>query len=164
MGSNGGSAYPFGAHSPLSVAAKWVMAERERGVSCPCCGQLSKVYRRQINSIMARAAIVLYRCGALPDTDFQHLPTLLDGTGSVARGGDPAKLVHWHVIEQAPDGEKRSGYYRLTERGLAWIHGKALVARYAYFYDGKCLRLSDELVSVFDALGDHFSYAELMKQ
>lgn len=56
----------------LAEAQQWLAERITGGARCPCCNQYSKVYRRQINSGMARSLIAMYRAGGL---DWVHVPT-----------------------------------------------------------------------------------------
>jgi hypothetical protein len=40
--------------------------------------------------------------------------------------------------------------------------GNTSVPRYAQIYASECLGLTGEPVTIFDALGEHFNYRELM--
>jgi hypothetical protein len=47
----------------LADAQKWLAERVKGGARCPCCNQFTKVYRRQINSGMARSLIAMYLHG-----------------------------------------------------------------------------------------------------
>jgi hypothetical protein len=144
--------------STLLEARTWL---RERalkdGARCPCCNQLAKVYKRPIHSAMARALIQLYN--AAPEGDWVYLPEI------GGRGGDASKLRYWGLIQEEqtlrPDGG-RAGYWRVTRRGGQFVRGEITVPKYAHVYDGRCLGTTGDPVTVQDALGKRFNYAELM--
>ena len=145
---------------PDTTAAEvkeWVLGHRDDGVECPSCEQYAKVYRRKINSAMARALILFHRRHG---SEWFHLPT------SIGYGGDSAKLRYWGLIEESGEEREdggRAGYWRVTEDGRQWALGFSSVAKYALVYNGKLLGLDDdERVSVRDALGTKFDYTELM--
>jgi hypothetical protein len=130
----------------------------DEGHDCPLCTQFAKVYRRPIHATMALELIAFYRYagrewGALKQSGVQ-------------RGGDMVKCRYWGLIEamdgERDDGSERVGWWRVTELGEAWIHQRARVKKYARVYDGRCLGLHGEEVSIVDALGKKFNYAELM--
>lgn len=134
------------------------------GAKCPCCRQLAKVYRRNLTSVAARAVTALYRDHGLT---FGHMPTVArHRLPDVAHQGGYLVLgAHWDLIEEErelrPDGG-RAGWWRVTDLGEAWVRGHATVPKYAHVYDGRCLRVDGEQVTIEDALGARFSYAELM--
>lgn len=141
----------------LAQVQAYLRAHLDEGVSCPACRQLAKVYKRKLNSGMARSLIAMYVAGG---TGFVHLPTAIG-----ARHREEGKLRYWGLVEEEhlarPDGG-RAGYWRVTAPGEAFVLCQALVHRYARVYDGQCLGLGGDLIDIREALGDRFDYAELM--
>jgi hypothetical protein len=127
------------------------------GHPCPVCTQLAKVYKRTINAGMARSMIVMWKVAG---TDFQHVPTTVGG-----KSREEGKLRYWGLVEEElatrADGG-RAGYWRLTDLGADFVHGRVRVPKYARVYDERCLNLTGPPVSIKDALGKKFNYAELM--
>lgn len=131
------------------------------GAVCPCCRQFSKVYRRKLNSTMARCLIWLSRQSD-EWIDVQHLAP----RHVVAAAGELAKLVHWGLAETrtSEDTRKRmSGMWRPTVAGVAFANDQTRAPSHAIIYDGELLRLEGKLIGIRDALGSHFDYAELMR-
>ena len=161
----------------LSDAKKWVERFREHprtseGVNCPCCGQLAKVYPRTITSSMAYVLILLERHFRKFPKDWLHVPSYLTKTckiGSAVRGGDWAKLVHWDLIVKKPelreDKSRRNGKYKLGPKAVSFVRGRLELPRYAYIYNGTLLRMSEEKITIHDALkrSNRFDYAALMR-
>lgn len=149
----------FTPSTPLGQIQAWLSLKRAEGTNCPACGQLAKVYKRKINSGMARSLIAMYRAG---NTDFIHLPTTIG-----SRSREEGKLRYWGLVEEQltarPDGG-RAGYWRVTDTGEQFVLGRAFIPKYAEIYDGRCLALSGALVSIQDALTDKFDYGELMRR
>lgn len=150
--------YPFDKDkTTVQTAEEWVMAEALDGVECPCCGQLAKVYRRKLYSSMAYALLLIYRANKL---EFIHVPNLLNGHGSVARGGDFAKLVYWDLLESHPS---KAGYYKMTDKGRQFAECRIAVPVAVHIYDSDRIGWdTTELVTIADALTSRFSYEELM--
>lgn len=127
------------------------------GHKCPVCTQLAKVYKRKLNSGMARSLIAMYQAARL---DWQHIPTTI---GALSR--EEGKLRYWGLIEEEterrPDGG-RSGYWRVTELGEQFVLGKITLPSHARIYDGRLLGLTGRNQSIRVALGAKFSYEELM--
>lgn len=159
----------------LNEARKQTMAAAPQGVECPCCGQLVKVYKRRLNTALAHALILIsQRLPKREDEVWFHVPTFLASQTSTAtiRGGDWAKLVYWDLIEPMPamraDGSKRSGYYRITTKGIQFAADKLTLPKYAYVYNQTLYGLSDggkypkESTTIKEALGAKFNYGELM--
>ena len=131
----------------------------KKGISCPCCGQFVKQYKRKLNSVMARGLINLL----VLDRDFQHVSKLLvNTTGS----GDFSKLKYWGMIEEKENFDKTkkaSGYWRITEKGIQFAKGKLYVPKCVNIFNTNLLGFSDDLTTIQESLGQEFNYNELMK-
>lgn len=143
----------------IAQAKAWLRTQLDKGAECPVCTQHAKVYRRKINSGMARGLITMYRTyGA----EWGHVPS----TEGLSRlGGELARLRMWGLVEEATEKREdggRAGWWRVTSLGVAFLRKGAVVPQYALIYDGRCLRLEGASVSIKDALGTKFSYEELM--
>lgn len=127
------------------------------GHKCPLCTQMAKVYRRRINSTMARTLIKIYREGGT--TSFVHTASLPGDTH------EASQLSWWGLIEEEkavrPDGGK-AGRWRVTGRGELFVKGRIRVPTYALIYDGRVLGLDGPGASIVTALGRRFNYYELM--
>lgn len=143
--------------TPLGLARDWLLSRLREGERCPLCTQRAQVYRRAINARMVAALVALYRAGAADD--WVHLPTL------VPNSGDPAKLRYWELIEEElitrPDGG-RAGFYRVTERGVAFLRGSTAVPRWALVYDGRLLGFEGETVRIADCAPKGFDLGDLL--
>ena len=104
----------------VADAKAWLRDRVDDGTRCPCCTQLAKVYKRQINGAMVRALVGLYRASHVGAV-FAHLPPIDPSHG------DAAKLAYWGLIEEEPtvreDGG-RSGWWRITPLGVDWLHAR----------------------------------------
>lgn len=133
----------------------------EDGATCPCCRRLAKIYRRKINSTQARDLIAMYRYGG---TEFAYLPHVRKASGGRSNREEP-KLRWWGLVEEEPtlrpDGG-RAGWWRVTERGVMFVRCQITVPKYAREYDGRCLRLLGDPITIRDALGTKFNYDDLM--
>jgi len=139
------------------------------GVICPCCLQLVKLYEREITVSMAYVAILLHR-HFVESQAWLHVPEYLSNLskiGSAVRGGDWAKLRYWGLIEEKPedkrkDGSRRSGYYKMTERGHQFVKGEIKVPRSILLYNEHFLGYGKGEVGIRDCLGKEFDYDDLM--
>jgi hypothetical protein len=132
----------------------------DEGHDCPCCRQHAKVYRRKVHASMAAGLIRAFKHGR---REFSYLPDTL----SHRQNADFAKLVYWSLIEpeleaRRSDGSKRTGRWRVTAAGEAFLRGTQSIQKYARIYNGRCLSLTGELVTIRAALGKKFNYEELM--
>jgi hypothetical protein len=143
----------------LGEARKWLAERVTTGARCPCCNQYAKVYRRQINSGMARSLIAMYLHG--PQGQWVHLPTQVG-----ARSREEGKLRYWDLVEEQVEVQRadggRVGYWRLTDAGRSWVTGQSTVPKYVTVYNNTVLESYGDQVSISDALGSRFDYTELM--
>jgi hypothetical protein len=145
------------------VAAKdWLRDHLDDGARCPCCGQFAKIYRRRVHATMARELIAIWREAGC---DWVHLPTLLKTTG--AHGGDTIKVKYWNLIEPdnetREDGSTRTGWWRLTDSGRAFVLGEKSIPKYVMIYNEQSYGFSEDMVTIRDALGAKFDYQALMR-
>ena len=150
----------------LREARAALMAELDDGVICPCCDQMARLYTRKLNSGQARALIGL--C-------FEHKDNIDKGGDGWVHftpkhptrdgGGDFAKLRFWGLVEDMPaDTEKKrtSGYWKPTTKGREFALNRIRVLSHIMLYNGELKGFSGDDISIIDALGEHFNYAELM--
>lgn len=147
------------AGTPLAEVQDWTRQRLDDGVRCVACDQFAKVYRRNIYATLAKHMITMWQKGG-PDRRFLSLSKDLK-----QGGGDMGKMRYWGLVEEEktvfPDtGEQ--GYWRLTDLGVKFVCGEVTLPKYAYVYDGVCLRLDGPQVSIREALGKKFDYTALM--
>lgn len=134
------------------------------GVRCQCCGRpRPRVYPRTLNSGMARGLIKIYR--ASPD-DWIHVGQLFLAEGENANHAEYSKLKFWGLLEPRPEEQvegHRSGFWRLTDLGRAFVMGRVSVPRISYVAGQHLLRQSSERTDIFKALGDHYDWYEMME-
>jgi hypothetical protein len=151
------------ARRSLMDVGRWAQPS---GVVCPCCDQRAKVYRRKLNSAMARSLIAIYRFfQKAGHGEWLNICQYLTYNVSV---GDAAKLAYWDLIEpmtdaQRPDGSPRVGLYRATSTGWRFVRGEDTVPSHVVIYNAQVLGFSQERCTLRDALGEPFDYSELMQ-
>lgn len=141
------------------------------GTTCLCCGQRVKLYKRKLTSSMAYALVLIakhYRTS----NEWLHVPTYfskleLDPKTQAAIRGDYAKLEAWGFLrertgEENIAGGPRAGFWRITPAGEAFVRGETRAPRHRYFFNRRARGSSDERITITEALGDRFSYPELM--
>jgi hypothetical protein len=159
----------------LEDAKKWLRTNFTKGATCPCCHQFVKLYRRAFSKSMAYVLLLIacYFCGDHVE-EWLHVPSYIaemvadHPRRAAAVRGDWAKLKFWGLIEEKPetrdDGSPRVGYWRLTSLGRQFVKRQVKVPSHVYIYNGAPLpkRTADALITIDDALGTKFSYAEIM--
>ena len=147
----------FDDDTTIGEAREMMGALVQDGTTCPVCDQHAQVYKRKINAGMARSLIAMYRAKAM---QWQHVPTTVGG-----KSREEGKLAYWGLVEEEkvlrPDGG-RAGYWRVTQKGWAFLTNTLKIDKYVYVYNGKPLSFEGPQVTIEDALGDGFDYKELM--
>jgi hypothetical protein len=144
----------------LAAARQWLHDQaRNGGARCPCCDQFAKVYRRNINSGMARSLITMYRRGGL---GWLHIPTSIP-----ARSREEGKLAYWKLVEEAQEPREdggRAGWWRVTTKGESFIKRNLRLPKFVFVYDAGVLSFDDaETVNIRDCLGNKFDLNELLR-
>lgn len=127
------------------------------GHRCPLCTQMAKVYRRRINSTMARTLIRIYHAGGTQH--FVHTASLPGDTH------EASQLSWWGLIEEervVRDDGGKAGRWRVTNDGALFVCRQSMLPEYAVIYDSRVLGTEGKLVSIATALGKKFKYDELM--
>jgi hypothetical protein len=131
----------------------------DNGTSCPCCGQFAKVYKRKMRSDMAHWLIwLVLKCRDSEDG-------WADVRQATVRNGDYAKTAHWGLAVQKMNqdtSKKNSGLWRPTDLGVQFVECRLKVPSHVHLYDNSVVGWSDKMVTVVEALGEHFNYQELM--
>jgi hypothetical protein len=135
----------------------------KKGLRCPCCDRWAQMYKRHVNATMVRGLARLYRISkARPEKACFHIEDFIDDT----RGVCFATLSYWGLVEQQfndhPD-KKTSGYWRITDRGRAFIEGTERIPAYAWVYNDSVHEFAEETCDVHEAIQKKFSYQELMQ-
>ena len=145
----------------LQLARERVREKLDDGIICPCCSQFAKRYFRPLHCAMALWLIDLYQLAKREGLDlFFHYSKVHDG-----HPGDAAKLVYWNLIEPQHDSEKgarNNGFWRITETGRLFVEARISVQQKCVVFNGECVGFDGDEITITEALGDKFSYDELM--
>ena len=142
----------------MDEAKDWLRARLDVGAKCPVCHQRAQMYRRSINSGMARSLISMHLLA--PTGGWVQITKQLD-----ARSREEGKLRYWGLVTERPSSRPdgiRSGWWRVTDKGRRFVFGSIRVPKYAHIYDDQLYKFSGDPVSIHDALGQNFDYVELM--
>ena len=137
---------------------------RDEGYHCPCCKQFVKRYTRKLGSSMAAVLILLYRN---EQYGFLHIENWLKQIGKPELRADFHKLILWGLLEKK-DGERldkspRNGFYKITGRGIAFASGNFVVREKVKIFNNQFEGFEGEIINIKKALGNRFSYEELME-
>lgn len=142
----------------IQAGKQWLLSRLDDGDHCPLCGQHAKMYKRKINAGMARSLIHMHRTD--PNGGWIHVKVI------GARSREEGKLAYWGLLEeQLGSGLHggRAGYWRVTDKGRAFILQGLKVPKYAKVYNGKVYGFEGTGVNIQDALGTRFDFWELMR-
>lgn len=142
------------------------------GVCCPVCMQKVKLYKRPLNSQMARALLLIYRHFAADARLAKDSSYWLDVNDFLLQCGvnsgeaNVALLRHWALIERKPERQKdgnRAGLYRITELGCRFSRGAVTVPKYVLLFNDRLYEPTKPFkrITVKEALGEKFNYEEL---
>jgi predicted transcriptional regulator len=105
----------------LQESKEFLRANFDKGVSCPCCNQFVKLYKRKLNSGMAMALIHIYKQGNWINVkDYMR-------KNSLPNNHDWTLLRYWGLIEESTkteEGKKTNGVWRITQKGVKFIEKK----------------------------------------
>jgi hypothetical protein len=73
--------------------------------------------------------------------------------------GDWSLLRHWGLIVRHPD---EPAIYKVTKSGERFVRGSITVKKHIFIFNQRFLGFSDVDTDLEDALGDSFSFTELM--
>jgi hypothetical protein len=130
------------------------------GGNCPCCQRWGKINGYQITSTQVRGMIWMFQNFFEDEwVDLGKAPKW------VLRSKSMATLHHWGLLETKKNADKKvrgSGLWRLTPLGRDFIHRHITLPKYAFVFNNRLEKYSEEQVDVVQALGKKFSYEELM--
>ena len=145
----------------LDEAKLRLQAGLDEGMTCPCCGQFAKRYRRKFNSGEARSLINIYKRGYWSMLDWVYIPSLS------AKSREEGKIAYWGLLQESEDEREdggRAGWWRVTPKGENFIINGLRIPKYVIVYNAACLGFdSNEMVTIKDCLGDKFDLRDLMR-
>lgn len=147
--------------TPFHEVKNWLFERVRDGVSCPCCEQYARVYRRKVTDRTGRMMIAMWHKA---DLDWVHLPSINGSSDFTGHSGEHSIAQFWNLMERDAE-QARRGFWRLTEHGRDFIHRRVLIPKYAEVYDGRLIGLVEdsEMIDIVDVLGTRFDYEDLMR-
>jgi hypothetical protein len=124
--------------------------------TCPVCSQNCKIYARPLNSGMAASLCWIVKKGGWVRI-WKEAPKYVMSTG-----GEYAKLEKWGLIERNNEKDKQNEW-KATQKGIDFVERRIQIPSHVLLYNNKIQGYSDKLISIDDALKDHFDYHKLMQ-
>lgn len=153
----------------IKEAKEYLRKNWEKGVKCPCCGQMVKLYKRRITSAMAYGLILICR-GVKPNQSIHLLKYFTDKKVSASVVSNIPLFQHWGLLikdrSEKEDGNPDCGVYIITQKAFDFVQGKINLPKYVRLYNKilvKSIEANDGYINIHDALGNKFNYDELMK-
>lgn len=135
----------------------------DKGCTCPCCGQFVKLYKRKLNSGMARNLTRIYL--ESKDGKYIHVEDVLRKYKDHS-GHDWALLRFWGLIEEIPNempsASNSSGMWKITYKGKQFVRNQISIPKRVHLYNNKFFSFSKETTTIVGALGDKFDYQQLI--
>jgi len=148
----------------LQEAKDYIKENQKKGLQCPCCEGYVKLYKRKLNSGMAKFLIALYKRS---QTEIPScIEDILLDLNTPAKSLDYSVLTHWGLIQRVviPSTEKKhSGLWEITPTGREFVLGVAMVAKRVHIINNVVVGFDEEQISIKEALGQKFNYIELMR-
>lgn len=132
-----------------------------KGCDCPVCTQFVRLWKQKINSQIAKCLISLYLISKSDNKRWVHILREIKPSNrmySLARWWGLIEAKEYH----GEDDKKSSGYWCLTIKGINFVENKIKIPKYALLFNNHFYKFSGEDVDISDALGQKFSYRELM--
>lgn len=143
----------------LAHAHAQVWAELDRGTFCPCCQRSARRYPRPLHAEMAVFLVRLVRAFD-QDKVWWHLRDLLPGGDQAPKAStDGSYLVLWGLVKRHPE---RTGLYRPTPAGIAFVRGRTTVPKVAWVYDGRASHFSKEVLGIRQALEERLDVLAML--
>jgi len=145
----------------LAEAKDFVAQKREKGVDCPCCGRLVKLYKRKLHAEMARFLTKLVNAYQR-EPRYYSTRELLPHAAKAATDG--SFLIHWGLIEKLQSKNKsgaKAGMYRPTTEGIEFAQNRRAVASHIFLLVNKFQGFSGSTTFISDVEG--FNFYELMR-
>jgi hypothetical protein len=140
---------------------EWLLKIEGDGGYCPCCDRWGKIYKRPLNSSMARALMWLTKAPDRGD-GWTHVPSTAPTW--MLRSQQLATLHLWGLVKGFDSETKlaSSGLWKPTPLGVAFAENRARVQRYVYVYNNEVRGFDGDEISIIDALGEKYNYQNIM--
>lgn len=146
----------------IQEAKEFLRENFKKGIACPCCGQFVKLYKRKLNSGMARTLIYIYNHSK---QDWLNVKDYLRAN-SLPNNHDWTLLHYWGLLQEKggdPEhGGKTIGEWRVTNKGVDFIRNIISVPSHIEIYNNRLYGYTENYINIIEALGKHFDYKELM--
>lgn len=147
----------------LEEAKQFLRDNWTKGVTCPCCTQFVKLYKRPAHATMALTLIRMYHSDNKNKGAWFNVKQLVKGISDTGTN-DFSKFRHWGLVEEAPNDtdKKTSGFWRITDEGRKFVEGKTTITKNILLFNKKSYGFMGPKIAIKEVLGEKFNYEELM--
>lgn len=133
-----------------------------RGSVCPCCGRLVRFSSIPLGTGKARTMIRMFKRHQRLGVQWIHMIHDVNNFGLPSR--DYGSCAYWGLTERMEggkdDGNPDSGFWRLTNKGRAFVMGLVRCPYRAVVWNTRLIAMSEEDTDIHKSLGKKFIYAE----
>lgn len=144
----------FGSTIP-KLRDRWQETIEADGGHCPICDKWGKVYKMKLSQALALSLKWIAEHG--DSEGWVDVQTF--GPRWMLRAKTYPLLVHWGMVESK---SQRSGIWRATMKGRAFLGGADVAPSAVYIYDNRLWALDSETTTFRGCFGVHFDFDELM--
>lgn len=154
-------------NSTLEEIKKYLHDNSEKGVDCPACDRIVKIYKYTMNAGMCLALITMYKLDKSKENEvwFHLQKEFAEKYGLNANALHYSLMKWWGLLIPQPNNDpnrKGTGYWCLTDKGKQFIEGRIRLPKKVHIYDNRNVGWSEETTNIKEALKEKFDYAELM--
>lgn len=143
----------------LSEARQRVRDGMRDGITCPCCEQLVKVYRRRMTATHARILLGLLAAHDAAGGPVKTSAIPLGSGDARTAGGDIGKLELFRLVRRV-DGDR----WAPSELGRRWAAGERVCADWLDVVNGRIIDRADTHRTIAEALGERFDLARVWQE
>jgi len=147
----------------LTQARADLRSRLDDGVTCPCCDQYAKIYRRPLNANMSMFLCSLVKISR--DRVAGGYPPWVSWRRIDHTSRDYSYARHWGLmVERPPDSTRArsSGFWKPTDKGIQFVMNQIRVPKRVHLYNNEVIGWDEETTCIVEAMGKNFDYAELM--
>jgi hypothetical protein len=151
----------------IAEAKTHLRANFEKGVKCPCCDQLVKLYIRKFNKGMVESLALIFKISLKNGFNWIHVQDAFAEFKLNSNQMDYSQLERWGLIEKKigkrGDGSNSNGYWKITDKGKEFVLNKIEIDSKVHLYNNKHYGFSGDKIRI-TSFNTAFNYQELMNE
>lgn len=143
------------------ISADYLKVLQGDGGHCPCCKRFGKYNGFTITHKNAQALVWIYQSAAVDG----WVNTAKNAPREFMRAKTFTNMRYWGLIEAHPNDRKEvkgSGYWRITQKGVDYIHGKMRLPKKVFIYNRKLVGYGEQQVYFKECFKEYFNLEEAM--